>query len=85
MLVLVVLLGFDRRGARRSARGVGAVRWIRVVILGVPKLASTDGLLGRGMRRRRARCMGSQRSQHEEQVRWQASGIACERVNGCAA
>jgi hypothetical protein len=44
MLVLVVLLGFDRRGARRSARGVGAVRWIRVSLLGTPKLASTDGL-----------------------------------------
>jgi len=42
MLVLVVLLGFDRRGARRSARGVGAVRW--VALLGTPKLASTDGL-----------------------------------------
>jgi hypothetical protein len=26
MLVLVVLLGFDRRGARRGARGVGAER-----------------------------------------------------------
>jgi hypothetical protein len=38
-LVLVVLLGFDRRGARRSARGVGAVRWIRVSLLGTP-----DGL-----------------------------------------
>ncbi len=33
MLVLVVLLGFDRRGARRSARGVGAVRWRSLVRL----------------------------------------------------
>jgi hypothetical protein len=44
MIVLVVLLGFDRRVARRSARGVGAVRWIRVWLFGTPKLASTDGL-----------------------------------------
>ena len=44
MLVLVVLLGFDRRGARRGARGVGAVRWFRVALLGAPKLASTYGL-----------------------------------------
>jgi hypothetical protein len=36
-LVLVVLLGFDRRGARRSARGVGVVRWIRVSLLDTPK------------------------------------------------
>jgi hypothetical protein len=43
-LVLVVLLRFGRRGARRSARDVGAVRWIRVSLLGTPKLASTDGL-----------------------------------------
>jgi hypothetical protein len=43
-LVLVVLLGFDRRWARRSARGVDAVRWIRVSLLGAPKLASIDGL-----------------------------------------
>jgi hypothetical protein len=43
-LVLVVLLGFERQGARRSAWGVGAVRWIRVSLLGTPKLASTDGL-----------------------------------------
>jgi hypothetical protein len=44
MLVLVVLLGFDRRGARCSARGVSEVRWIRVSLLGKPKLASTGGL-----------------------------------------
>jgi hypothetical protein len=44
MLVLVVLLGFDRRGEQRSARGVGTVRWIRVSLLGTPKLAITDGL-----------------------------------------
>jgi hypothetical protein len=37
-LVLVVLFGFDRRGALCSARGVGAVRWIRVSLLGTPKL-----------------------------------------------
>ena len=43
-LVLVVLLGFDRRCARRGARRVSAVRWIRVSLLGTPKLASTDGL-----------------------------------------
>jgi hypothetical protein len=43
-LLLVVLLRFDRRCARRSARGVGAVRWIRVSLLGAPKLAGTDGL-----------------------------------------
>jgi hypothetical protein len=43
-LVLVVLLGFDRRGAQRGARGVFAVRWIRVSLLGMPKLASTYGL-----------------------------------------
>jgi hypothetical protein len=43
-LVLVVLLGFDRRGARRGARGVGAVRGIRVSLLGTPKWASTDCL-----------------------------------------
>ena len=43
-LVLVVLLGFDRRCARRGARGVSAVRWIRVSLLGTLKLASTDGL-----------------------------------------
>jgi hypothetical protein len=42
-LVLVVLLGFERQGARRSAWGVGAVRWIRVSLLGIPILASTDG------------------------------------------
>jgi hypothetical protein len=42
--VLVVLLRFGWRGARRSARGVGAVRWIRVALLGTPKLASTDSL-----------------------------------------
>jgi hypothetical protein len=44
MLVLVVLLGFDRRGARRGARGVGVMRWFRVAILDVPKMASTYGL-----------------------------------------
>jgi len=38
-LVLVVLLGFGGRWARR----VGAVRWIRGR-LAAPKLASTDGL-----------------------------------------
>jgi hypothetical protein len=43
-LVLVVLLGFDRRGARRGARGVGVVWWIRVSLLGTPTLANTDGL-----------------------------------------
>ena len=43
LLVLVVLFGFDRRCARRSARGVGTLRWIRGSILGVPKLESTDG------------------------------------------
>jgi hypothetical protein len=43
-LVLVVLLGFDRRGAWLSARGVRTVRWIRVSLLGTPNLASTDGL-----------------------------------------
>jgi hypothetical protein len=36
-LVLVVLLRFGRRGARRSARDVGAVRWIRVSLLCTPK------------------------------------------------
>ena len=41
-LVLVVLIGW--RGTRLSARGVGSVRWIRVALLGTPKLASTDGL-----------------------------------------
>ncbi len=34
-LVLVI------RGARRGARGVGAVRWFRVALLGLPKLGST--------------------------------------------
>jgi hypothetical protein len=43
-LVFVVLLRFDRRCARDSARGVSAVRWIRVSLLGAPKLAGTDGL-----------------------------------------
>jgi hypothetical protein len=43
MLVLVVLLGFDRRGTR-SPQGVLAVRWFRVSLLGAPKLASTYGL-----------------------------------------
>ena len=42
--VLVVLLGFDRRGARHGARGVMAVRWTRVSLLGTPRLASTDCL-----------------------------------------
>ena len=36
-LVLVLLLGFDRRCAQCSARGVGAVRWIRVSLLCTPK------------------------------------------------
>jgi hypothetical protein len=39
-LVLVVLLGFDRRCARRTARGIGAVRWIRVSLLGTPNWRS---------------------------------------------
>jgi hypothetical protein len=30
--------------ARRGARGVGTVRWIRVSLLGAPKLAGTDCL-----------------------------------------
>jgi hypothetical protein len=42
--VLVGLPGFHRRGARRGARRVSAVRWIRVSLLGTPKLASTYGL-----------------------------------------
>jgi hypothetical protein len=42
--VLVVLLRFDRQCSRRSARGVGVVRWIRVSLLGVPKWAGPDGL-----------------------------------------
>ena len=58
MLVLVVLLGFDLRGALRSARGVSDVRWIRVSILGTPNWreqtvwmctsGSTDGLICNG-------------------------------------
>jgi hypothetical protein len=42
--VLVVLLGFDRRGALRVTRGVSVVRWILVSLLGTPKLANTDSL-----------------------------------------
>jgi len=33
-LVLVLLLGFDRRGAWHSAWGVVPMRWIRVSLLG---------------------------------------------------
>jgi hypothetical protein len=44
MLVFVVLLGFDRRCARRGARGVGEVRWVRSSLLATPKSASTYGL-----------------------------------------
>ena len=33
-ILLVVLLMFGWRGARRSTRDVGAVRWIRVSLLG---------------------------------------------------
>jgi hypothetical protein len=43
-LVLFGLTGFDRRGARRGARRVSTVRWIRVSLLGTPKLAITYGL-----------------------------------------
>jgi hypothetical protein len=43
-IVLVGLPGFDRRGARRGARGVIDVRWIRVSLLGTPKLAIIYGL-----------------------------------------
>jgi hypothetical protein len=42
--VLVVLLRFDRQCARGSARGVGTVRWIPVLLVGAPKLTGTDSL-----------------------------------------
>jgi hypothetical protein len=43
-LVLVELLCFDRQGVLRGARGVSVVWWIRVSLLGTPKLAITDCL-----------------------------------------
>ena len=81
-LVLVVLLGFGGRWARR----VGAVRWIRGR-LAAPKLASTDGLhvrerveviqdlLGAQMRRRQ-RMTGRARP---ETVSVGARGEVCRR------